>query len=305
MSRASKSLGRMKALAALLLSASVLAAFPGGRAGAAGAPLLDGYIIGDPFQGWVGLPVNDLNETVQTLQQAEAAASSHFGLRTQTAAEGWHDPSASQNSLLVVLVRLYDPHLSDQNLVVETRAAASAASSTFCVGATGEPAASNQPFQGLTDSHLASCHATPNGAVLSTLAWSKGNTFALLVFTSLLTSDQLRASAQQQNARLPRGVAAVAGAASSSDWPLVAGIAGGAIVVIAMCVFGIVVGRRKRRTAIAVASDAGTATTPVSGIASAPPAGWYPDPSGSGRRWWDGQDWTDHRQSDSNPPVGQ
>lgn len=25
------------------------------------------------------------------------------------------------------------------------------------------------------------------------------------------------------------------------------------------------------------------------------PAGWYPDPSGAGQRWWDGTAWTDHR----------
>lgn len=27
--------------------------------------------------------------------------------------------------------------------------------------------------------------------------------------------------------------------------------------------------------------------------AQAQPAGWYPDPSGSGQRYWDGNDWTD------------
>lgn len=26
-----------------------------------------------------------------------------------------------------------------------------------------------------------------------------------------------------------------------------------------------------------------------------PPAGWYPDPEGSGLRWWDGAGWTQHR----------
>jgi hypothetical protein len=25
-----------------------------------------------------------------------------------------------------------------------------------------------------------------------------------------------------------------------------------------------------------------------------PPADWYPNPSGPGLRWWDGQQWTDH-----------
>lgn len=31
--------------------------------------------------------------------------------------------------------------------------------------------------------------------------------------------------------------------------------------------------------------------------ADAPPAGWYPDPTGGPRlRWWDGGDWTDHRR---------
>lgn len=31
--------------------------------------------------------------------------------------------------------------------------------------------------------------------------------------------------------------------------------------------------------------------------ADAPPAGWYPDPTGRPQlRWWDGLDWTDHRR---------
>jgi hypothetical protein len=41
----------------------------------------------------------------------------------------------------------------------------------------------------------------------------------------------------------------------------------------------------------------------------ATPAGWYPDPSGSGRqRWWDGHQWTDQLQPPSGgpppPPFG-
>jgi hypothetical protein len=29
---------------------------------------------------------------------------------------------------------------------------------------------------------------------------------------------------------------------------------------------------------------------------SGPPPGWYQDPEGSGKRWWDGRSWTEHRQ---------
>ena len=33
-------------------------------------------------------------------------------------------------------------------------------------------------------------------------------------------------------------------------------------------------------------------------VADAPPAGWYPDPTGGNRlRWWDGLDWTGNRRS--------
>lgn len=33
-------------------------------------------------------------------------------------------------------------------------------------------------------------------------------------------------------------------------------------------------------------------------VADAPPAGWYPDPTGrAGLRWWNGLDWTDHRRA--------
>lgn len=33
------------------------------------------------------------------------------------------------------------------------------------------------------------------------------------------------------------------------------------------------------------------------------PAGWYPDPSGMGVRWWDGAQWTAHTAAASTPPT--
>lgn len=36
-------------------------------------------------------------------------------------------------------------------------------------------------------------------------------------------------------------------------------------------------------------------------LADAPPAGWYPDPTGGSRlRWWDGTDWSEHHRA---PPT--
>lgn len=38
--------------------------------------------------------------------------------------------------------------------------------------------------------------------------------------------------------------------------------------------------------------------------AQLPPAGWYDDPEGMGLRWWDGQQWTTHRQHEEQlPPL--
>lgn len=42
-------------------------------------------------------------------------------------------------------------------------------------------------------------------------------------------------------------------------------------------------------------AEAQAAVAPVA--AASPPPGWYADPGGTGRRWWDGARWTEHRDS--------
>ena len=34
-----------------------------------------------------------------------------------------------------------------------------------------------------------------------------------------------------------------------------------------------------------------------------PDAGWYPDPAGSGQRWWDGERWTDATRDPAPSPM--
>lgn len=36
---------------------------------------------------------------------------------------------------------------------------------------------------------------------------------------------------------------------------------------------------------------------------TSPPPGWYPDPSGSGHRWWDGAGWTSHQHAADHPTA--
>ena len=36
----------------------------------------------------------------------------------------------------------------------------------------------------------------------------------------------------------------------------------------------------------------------------APPPGWYKNPQGSGRRWWDGTVWTEHVEGAATPAMG-
>jgi hypothetical protein len=38
----------------------------------------------------------------------------------------------------------------------------------------------------------------------------------------------------------------------------------------------------------------GQPSDPQPPVATSPPSGWYPDPSGIGQRWWDGNAWTEH-----------
>jgi hypothetical protein len=38
------------------------------------------------------------------------------------------------------------------------------------------------------------------------------------------------------------------------------------------------------------------ASSQTNASAQTPPAGWYENPEGDGSRWWDGRQWTEHRQ---------
>src|SRR4051812_6423684 len=48
-------------------------------------------------------------------------------------------------------------------------------------------------------------------------------------------------------------------------------------------------------------SAASAATANSAAPTQLPPPGWYPNPSGAGRRYWDGSQWTEHYDQTPQP----
>jgi hypothetical protein len=67
------------------------------------------------------------------------------------------------------------------------------------------------------------------------------------------------------------------------------------VVVLAGAIGGLIWYFAKRKAVLGVA-----------GVAPPPapiPPGWYPEPGTRELRWWDGQQWTEHRHGFGSPPV--
>ena len=94
----------LAASAAVVVATTILCS--AGPADAAGSPSLDRYIVTDPVSGWLPLSSDALNSTVDSIQRTEQAAIGSAGVTIDTAAEGWHDPAVTTNSVLVILVRV-------------------------------------------------------------------------------------------------------------------------------------------------------------------------------------------------------
>jgi hypothetical protein len=57
------------------------------------------------------------------------------------------------------------------------------------------------------------------------------------------------------------------------------------LVVVLLGILGALVWQFAKRAAVLSAA----------GVGARPPAGWYPDSTGGGLRWWDGNNWTESR----------
>ena len=247
---------------------------------------LDRHIVTNPVPGWQAAPPAQVQRVVGLLTRVEGTAVSSFGGSAAVAGRGWQDPRAPRSILLITLVRVSAKGVGVAAMDRELVTGAAVAADTFCEGATAKPPVSQNPIASIPDSHHAFCGPAPNGTTPSAVTFAKANVLAVL-FNVALSADRLDAIATAQYATLPAGDLSVTSLREAAD-------AGGAAVAGAGLA---IAARRRQHKRRQVESD--LAVGPAEGAdlvgepgRELPPAGMYPDPTGTGRaRYWTGREW--------------
>ena len=257
---------------------------------------LDRHIVTNPVPGWQAAPPAQVQRVVGLLTRVEGTAVSSFGGSAAVAGRGWQDPRAPRSILLITLVRVSAKGVGVAAMDRELVTGAAVAADTFCEGATAKPPVSQNPIASIPDSHHAFCGPAPNGTTPSAVTFAKANVLAVL-FNVALSADRLDAIATAQYATLPAGDLSVS-SGSRGNKSIVLIIAIVVLVVAAVAGAGLAIAaRRRQHKRRQVESD--LAVGPAEGAdlvgepgRELPPAGMYPDPTGTGRaRYWTGREW--------------
>jgi hypothetical protein len=232
-------------------------------AAAVGYHPLDTEILSNPFPGWQRESAPALSSISDELSSLEQAAVGPEGGREVVAVEGWANPSANAD-LVVVLVAIEGRNGSalesnlDQNVISATNPAVLSVCS-----AAGTSPDFNMPVIGVPNSHMAECSAPDTGHTVLAAAWSKANVLAIVTARESGPNDETLAPAlasfvSNQNAAMSASdisvpnmqsspaVVSSPGASSPVRWPI---IAVGAVIFLAMVFgIGIALGLSRRRT---------------------------------------------------------
>ena len=255
----------------------------------------DGHIVTNPVPGWLPAPPAQVQRVVTLLTRVEGAAVSSFGGSAAVAGRGWQDPRAPRSILLIALVRVSAKGVGASAMDRELVTGAGVAADTFCEGATAKPPVSQNPVASIPDSHHAFCGPAPNGTTPSAVTFAKANVLAVL-FNVTLSADRLDAIATAQYAALPAADLSVSsGSRGSKSTVLIIAIV--VLVVAAAAGAGLAIAARRRHKSRQVESDLGVGPAEGADLVGEPgrempPAGMYPDPTGTGRaRYWTGREW--------------
>jgi hypothetical protein len=204
---------------------------------------LAAQIVSDPIPGGIAFSATSDNSQANSVLQAEKGVSQQYGYRVAVAVAGWHLPSTVKKFTMVVLIGFTLPNSSPSasEIAAFARSGSSSASSTFCVGVTGEPAVSNTPGPSLPNSHQVRCSPI-SGKTVVAVVFAKGSVLAI-VDSDVADRAQLLTVAKAQYHELTSTDVSIPGA-SNNDWVWVLIALGGLLVLLAV-VFAAVRAKRK------------------------------------------------------------
>jgi hypothetical protein len=204
---------------------------------------LAAQIITDPIPGGIAFSATVDNSQADSVLQAEQGVSQQYGYRVAVAIAGWHLPSSVKKFTMVVLLGFTLPNSSSSasEIAAFARSASSSGSSTFCVGATGEPAVSNTPAPSLPNSHQVRC-SPASGKTVVAVVFAKGSVLAI-IDSDVADQAQLLTVAKAQYQELTSTDVSIPGG-SNNDWVWILIALGGLLVLLAV-VLAAVRARRK------------------------------------------------------------
>lgn len=176
-----------------------------GPAGAVGDTGLSKLIVADPVPGWQPESAASLNRVVTYIDGLESDSIVPKGGNAVTAVQGWQNPAASGQYVVVALVALTLSGSSASSIDNATKQGAVGALAALCAGVSAQSSVQAGTVAGVPGSHTLTCTLKKAGQAGPLAAgWSRANVLALVLSVQgAVTGDQLSAISTAQYAAMP------------------------------------------------------------------------------------------------------